>query len=241
MQSQDITNLKTIDDIKTYNLGVTLTNAERCEFDKYINIFIVKYTQRCDTTAKLSKNLSKKKILTNLIERFKLIDENNSKLLDTNVNIAINNFMLYMYELHRITVNEYIDETEFSQYLTKLKVMPVCDVLLKHQKHYYEYMDELRTIINMNSKLVVRDQDSKEILSPGCLMCYDKVNDLDLLPLAYTLMFASDVKTKKEDKQLKKEVQEMIYYIQTFRSFFNQAFCTDYANFVDRMNGIISD
>jgi len=173
------------------------------------------YDAKFENNDLLNKNDNDK--LLGFALRYQYLRKKMSENVDVNNEIEIekNNVICRMLDDIRKAAQIHHIEEKLSIYMTNMKCVPLYEILSKHDKHLFQYLDEMYFIQNIYKTLKV-DNELFQLLDPKLMLFNYKKNDV-LLELI--LLCEEDMDETERNK--------LEYYMKEFNRLFPREFCLD--------------
>jgi hypothetical protein len=103
--------------------------------------------------------------------------------------------------------------------------MPIHDILLKHNKHYFEYLDNIEQLQIMYHNINFPDENLKPAFDPHQL--FFSYEQRDMLKILINMSISNVFGNTKKNKKLKQEVKKIEAYMNIHEFIFPKSFCQD--------------
>lgn len=196
-------------------------------FEEYVTKFMTEYINYSKELK--SENENEEQIIERLTKQFiflinaESLIRNNKEAED--ITIAIHNHISHLVHVIRDIARNLNMETKLSLKITKEKIMPIHEVLLKHNKHYFEYLDHIEQLQCMYNDINFYDDNLKEAFDTHQLFFTWK--DRDMLKALILIKYLMVSGKKKKDKVIEKEARKIDTYMNAHEFVFPLSFCKD--------------
>ena len=201
---------------KTYEMDAMLDDDEIITFEIFCNDLINAHNKKfinCDLAGKSDDDK-----IDFLKQRYVFYHNYFPKCitLDDTLAIAKNNYIHMMIKAMRDVAKNHNIEDQLSISITNECLLPMDKILIKHNKHKFQYCDEMDHLQKLHSKLVLYDVDLY-LISPKVII--NNYDDYDIIKFMFISQSRLIKKASCNDK--------FIHYFNSFDTFFPEEFCLD--------------